>query len=55
MYSIKEVNKDISNKKISQQKENKLLYILEVEINTAIDSIIIAGIETPLNIVSIAL
>ena len=31
------------------------MYILEVEINTATKSIIIAGIETPLNIVSITL
>ena len=31
------------------------MYILKVEINTATDSIIIAGIKTSLNIVFIAL
>ena len=31
------------------------MYILKAEINIAIDSITIAGIETPLNIVFIAL
>ena len=31
------------------------MYILEVEINIVLDSITIAGIETPLNIVSITL
>ena len=31
------------------------MYILKVEIDTAIDSIIIAGIKTPLNTVSITL
>ena len=31
------------------------MYILKTEINTAIDSIIIAGIETLLNIIFIAL
>ena len=31
------------------------MYILEIEIDTVIDSIIIAGIETPLNIVFITL
>ena len=35
--------------------EDKLLYILKVEINTAIDSIIIASIKTLLNIISITL
>ena len=55
MHLIKEVNKDISNKEISQQEENKLSYILEVEIDTATDSITIAGIETLLNTVFITL
>ena len=31
------------------------MYILEVEIDIVLDSIIIAGIETPLNTVSITL
>ena len=31
------------------------MYILKVEINIAINSIIIAGIETSLNIITIAL
>ena len=31
------------------------MYILKAEINTATDSIIIAGIETPLNIIFITL
>ena len=55
MHSIEEVNKDISNKEISQQEEDELLYILKVEINTAIDSIIITGIKTLLKIIFIAL
>ena len=55
MYSIKEFNKDISDKEMSQQKEDKLLYILKTEINTATDSIIIAGTKTLLNIVFITL
>ena len=55
IYLIKEVNKDISDKEISQQKEDKLLYILKTEIDTATNSITIAGIETSLNIISIAL
>ena len=55
MYPIKKVNKVISNNKIFQQKKKKLAYILKVEINTAIDSVIIAGIETPLNTVFITL
>ena len=55
MHLIKEVNKDISNKKISQQEENKLLYAIAVKIDTAIDSIIIAGTETLLNTVFITL
>ena len=36
-------------------KKKKLLYALKAEIDTAIDSIIIAGIKTPLNIISITL
>ena len=55
MHLIKEVNKDISDKKISLWKENELLYALKVEIDTVIDSIMIVGIETSLNIISIAL
>ena len=55
IHSIKEVNKDISNKEISQQEEDELLYTSKVEINTATDSIIIAGTETPLDIIFIAL
>ena len=55
MYLIKEVDEDINNKEISQQKKDELLYILKVEIDIATNSIIIAGIETPLNIISITL
>ena len=40
---------------MSQWEEVKLIYILEVETDTVIDSIIIAGIETLLNIVFITL
>ena len=38
-----------------KDKDKDFIYILKVEINTATDSIIIAGIETLLNTVSIAL
>ena len=55
MHSIEEVDEDASNKEISQQEEDKLLYILKAEINTATDSITIAGTETLLNTVSITL
>ena len=54
IYLIKEVDEDVSNKKISQQEENKLLYALKAKIDTAINSIIIVGTETLLNTVSIA-
>ena len=56
IHLIKEVDKDISNKEISQwEDEDKLIYILEVEINIVTDSIMIAGTETLLNIIFIAL
>ena len=55
IYPIKEVNKVISDNKISQQEEEKLIYILEVEINIALDSITIAGTETLLDTASITL
>ena len=55
MQLIKKVNKTINNKEISQQEKDKLLYILKVEIKTAINNIIIAGTKTPLNTVFIAL
>ena len=56
MYLIEEVDKDVSNKEMSQQEDkDELIYILKVEIDTAIDSITIAGIETLLNIVFITL
>ena len=55
MYPIKEVNKVVSNNKIFQWEEEKLIYILEAEIDIVLDSIIIAGIETLLDIVSITL
>ena len=54
IHSIKEVNKIASNKEIFYNKNEDLIYILKVEINTATDSITIAGIKTLLNIVSIA-
>ena len=54
IHSIKKVDEDVSNKEMSQQKKNKLLYALEVKINTVTDSITIAGTETLLNMVSIA-
>ena len=40
---------------MSQDKDKDLIYILKVEINTVIGSIIIAGPKTPLNIASITL
>ena len=55
MHLIKKVNKNINDKEISQQEKDKLLYILKAEINIVIDSIIIAGIKTLLNIISITL
>ena len=55
MHLIKKVNKVISNSKISQQKEDELIYALKAEIDIVTNSITIAGIETLLNIVSIAL
>ena len=55
IYLIKEVNKNISDKKKSKQEDKDLIYILKAEINTTIDSITIANIETLLNIISIAL
>ena len=55
IHLIKEINKVISDNKMSQWKKVKLIYILEVKINIAIDSIIIAAIETLLNIISIIL
>ena len=55
IHPIKETDKAASNNKISQQEKEKLIYISEVEINIVLDSITIAGIETPLNIISITL
>ena len=55
IYPIKEVNKVASDNKIFQQEDEKLIYILEVEINIVLNSIIIIGIKTPLNTVSITL
>ena len=53
IHSIEEVNKDISDKEISQQKKDELLYTLKIEIDIATDSITIAGTETLLDIVFI--
>ena len=53
MHPIKKVNKIISNNKNLQWETEKLIYTVKAEINTVTDSIIIAGIDTPLNIVSI--
>ena len=55
MHLIKGVDEVVNNNKIFQQEEEELIYILKVETKTAIDSIIVAGTETPLNIVSITL
>ena len=55
MYPIKGVNKVISNNKDPQQEIEELIYILEAETNTAIDSIMVADIETLLDIASITL
>ena len=55
MHLIKEVNEDASDKEMSQWEEDELSYASEVEIDTATDSIIIAGTETPLDIAFIAL
>ena len=40
---------------MSQNEDKDFIYILEVEINTATDSITIVGMETLLNTVFIAL
>ena len=55
MHSIKEVDEDASNKKISSQKDEDLAYTLKIEIDTTTDSIMIAGTKILLNIVSITL
>ena len=55
MYSINEVNEIASNKEMSQNEDKDLIYILEVEIDTATDSITIAGIKTLLKTVFITL
>ena len=55
IHLIEEVDEDVSNKKISQWEEDELLYILKAEIDTVIDSITIAGIETLLDIIFITL
>ena len=55
MHLIKKVNKIISDKEISQDKDKDLIYILKIEINIATDSITIINIKTLLNTASIAL
>ena len=55
MHSIEEVDEDVSDEEISQWEEDELSYTIEAEIDTATDSMMIAGIETPLDIISIAL
>ena len=52
IYLIKEINKTISNNKISQWEKAKLIYILKVETNIVINSITVIGIKTLLNIAS---
>ena len=49
MHIIKEVNKAINNNKNLQQEIKELIYILKAKTETVINSIIITGIETPLN------
>ena len=55
IYLIKEVNKTVSDNKIFQQELKELINTLEVETETAIDSIIVVNIETLLDTASIAL
>ena len=55
IYLIKKVNKIANNKEMFQDEDEDLLYILKIDINTATNSIIIAGIKTPLNTVFITL
>ena len=54
IYLIKEVNKTVNDNKIFQWELKELTDILEVETETATDSIIVAGIKTLLDIASIA-
>ena len=54
MHSIEEVDEDASDEEMSQWEEDELSYASEAEIDTATDSMTIAGTETPLDTVSIA-
>ena len=53
IYPIKEINKVISDKEISLKKDKDFIYIIKVEFNIVTDRVIIVGIKTPLNIISI--
>jgi hypothetical protein len=55
IYLIEEVNKTVNDKEMFYWKIKELLYALETEIETVIDSITVVGIETLLNTVSITL
>ena len=55
IYLIKEVNKTVSDNKTFQWELKEFIDILKAETEIAINSITVAGIETPLNIASIAL
>ena len=55
MHSIKAVNKIISDNKTFQQELKEIIDILKAETKTAIDSITVIDIKTPLDTASIAL
>ena len=55
IYLIKKVNEIVSDNKIFQWELKELTDILEVETETVIDSITVAGIETLLDMASITL
>ena len=53
IHSIKKIDKTASDNKTFQQELKELADISEAKTKTAIDSIIVAGIETPLDTASI--
>ena len=55
IHLIKEVDKTASDNKTFQQELKKLADILKAETEIAINSIIVAGIKTLLNMASITL
>ena len=55
IHLIKEVNETVSDNKTFLQEIKELVYTLEAETETVIDSIIVVGIKTPLDMASITL